>query len=80
VEVCGLPAQTRTVVHDLGRHLHGGVVEEDHGRLSARAHERVEEFYHRSRRKSFRRNGETEDGTRGKQNQALRGWNRHHPP
>ena len=31
-EVRGLPAQTRAVVHDLGRHLHRGVVQEHHGR------------------------------------------------
>ena len=31
-QVRGLPAQARTVVHDLGRHLHRGVVQEDHGR------------------------------------------------
>ncbi len=30
LEVRRLPAQARTVVHDLGRHLHRGVVEEDH--------------------------------------------------
>ena len=32
LEVRGLPAEAGTVVHDLGRHLHRGVVHEDHGR------------------------------------------------
>src|SRR5262249_25683598 len=30
MEVRGLPAETRTLVNDLGRHLHRGVVKEDH--------------------------------------------------
>jgi hypothetical protein len=34
LEVGGLPTQARTVVHDLGRHLHRGVVQEDHGGAS----------------------------------------------
>jgi hypothetical protein len=34
LQVGGLPAQARAVVHDLGRHLHRRVVEEDHGAAS----------------------------------------------
>jgi hypothetical protein len=37
VEIGGLSAQAGAVVHDLGRHLHRGVVEENHALLFAAA-------------------------------------------